>query len=537
MTPQKQRKPLLYGPNGKPVSWGLYPTPRINGFHKNRIRFFGAASRDNKDSFTPYDWRELLDFSRQLFASFGDIAGAIYSKNNWAFGAEGWRAKYCGKNKDWGKQAEEWLETIMFPNACLRGEPYDFQTALFVAGVAIDVDGDQGMILTEDENHFPKVDFVPAHRINSAQIEDVVKTGWASGARILNGIIKNNDNKTIGYRVETSNAPLDKKYVDIPIRSMALYYDPVWVDQTRGIPRAGVCLLDSWDLQDVDKNIFSQVKSQTRIGLIRKSIDGESGSDDALFSPVVTPDGSSPTTGAPSGDPLEEKDYEHRAKIVDIADTDMWELSTENGEEIVPFEGHSPSPEVEAYVRRVTRRVLFSLGWAFELLDPSAISGSNTRLIIQLAKQSISTRQRTGMKMWLRGVRYFIAKGMKEGFLAENYDDDDAYKWYPELPAELSVDAGNDEQSDREGYKLGVTTLSSLAAKKGEDWQRIREQREREENDLIERAKRLSDFSGGKLSFLQALERLEQRTPNGLSTIQQQDDSDSQPHPQTTKKK
>jgi hypothetical protein len=76
------------------------------------------------------------------------------------------------------------------------------------------------------------------------------------------------------------------------------------------------------------------------------------------------------------------------------------------------------------------------------------------------------------------------------------------------------VDAGNDEQADRENLKMGTTTKSLIAQKQGRHWQEVERQRKVEILSLVNDAVEIESASGGKVSFERAMDLLEQRSAN-----------------------
>ena len=157
----RQSASSILGPNGKPVSTWLYPSPRYN-LRQYKPRYWLSA--DTKSNVNEYDRWELVNYSRQLFAQVDNLNTAIRQKNSWAVG-QAWDAHYMGKNKAWGEEAETWLKEIWFPNCCVRGPLWNFRKCMRISGQAWDVDGDDLMILTEQPNGFPQIAFFPATRI------------------------------------------------------------------------------------------------------------------------------------------------------------------------------------------------------------------------------------------------------------------------------------------------------------------------------------------------------------------------------------
>ena len=84
----RTRQSKILGPNGKPVTYFLYPSPRFN-LRQYKPRYWLGA--DTKTNVSEYDRWELVNYSRQLFAQIGNLSTAIKEKNSWAFG-DAWDA-------------------------------------------------------------------------------------------------------------------------------------------------------------------------------------------------------------------------------------------------------------------------------------------------------------------------------------------------------------------------------------------------------------------------------------------------------------
>ena len=195
-------------------------------------------------------------------------------------------------------------------------------------------------------------------------------------------------------------------------------------------------------------------------------------------------------------------------------------LNSSEGEEMVPFHFKNPHPNTEAFIERAQRGAISSVGWFAELLDLKSTGRAPSRILTDLANQTIWARQRTGHRRWKRAVGYAIAKGMKIGQVPKNKDGFDPYLWEPGLPKPLQVDAGNDAQADRESLKLGTTTEAILAQKNhGLHRNEIKRIRAQEIRDNIALAKSIADDTG--LPLERCLELIEQRSPNPIAQQQQ----------------
>ena len=105
---------------------------------------------------------------------------------------------------------------------------------------------------------------------------------------------------------------------------------------------------------------------------------------------------------------------------------------------------------------------------------------------------------------------WVVAKGAKRGDLPPIPND-----WWRHIwkgPAHLTADIAKVNKENREDLKFGVRTLEQDASEAGDDWIEIRDQTEKEVNDLLTRAKKLA--AAHNIDLKMALELLSQRSPN-----------------------
>ena len=107
-------------------------------------------------------------------------------------------------------------------------------------------------------------------------------------------------------------------------------------------------------------------------------------------------------------------------------------------------------------------------------------------------------------------VNYAVAKAMQAGLISQN--NTDWFKWSFTKGGVISVDNGKESDIDQTNFKLGITTLSEIASKKGLDWYELREQQQKETEDLLGRALEISKKFN--ISVDSAIALLSQRTPN-----------------------
>ncbi len=516
------RTSKLLGPNGKPLSYFLYPSPRTN-LRSYKPRNWLAA--DTRSNVTEYDRLELVNYSRQLFAQIDVLNTAVSQKNNWAFG-DAWDPHYGGTNAKWGAEATDWLTNQWMPNANVRGPQYSFKRSLLLSGQSWDVDGDDAMVLTETASGFPQLAFYPATKIGNGKDNEparrrdgepanLVSGGEFDGAKIFDGVIYDRNARAIGLRIIGE----DGTHTDISAYNADLAYEPAWSDQGRGIPRIAVGLLQWMSLQDIQEFLIRGLKRAASIGLINKTEEGEA----AIGNEVISGEEIGESGATKFGESGVNAGSDREIAYEEIEGGEMYYLSSTGNESIEALDYKSPHANVEAFIERITRGSLSSVGWFYELIDFQATGRAPSRLLCDMANQSIWNRQLTGYRRWKRAIGYAIAKAMKSGYLTRNNDGIDPYLWEPGLPKPLQVDAGNDAMADREALKMGIVNKAILAQKNhGLHYRDLDRQRDTELRESIQRAVAINkDFP--QLSFDRALELGEQRSPNPIAAQQQQD--------------
>jgi len=472
-----------------------YPTPSNNNNYRSyrpRLTVVG----DTPKIITPYDRLDQILFARSLFSSMPDLGGALLSKANWCVGSA-FSPIYTGKKKEWGEEVEYWLEDQWYPVCNVLGQNYDLRTTLYLSSLGIDVDGSSGLLLTTNRSGYPQVQLIPAHRIGCRGNEQIVKEGKFAGYRIFDGVIVNDGGRPIAYRILGDTKDDD---ADISATSLQLLFEPEWSDQIQGISRIARSVLDWLDSQDIDEYTKRGVKIASSVGLIHTTETGQADVGTNIL-------GATEDSTLPVGNNNLTMEY--------IKGGEVYYLKANAGEDIKTIFDQRPSTNTEAFMARIQRRALYACGWPVELLDPSKLNGGAVRLIQDLARKSITSRQITLERRAKWMINFAVAKAMNAGIIPQN--NEDWYSWSFTKGSQIQVDLGNEENAQREAYKLGTTTLSDIASKKGMDWTELREQQQRETEDLLNRATELSKKYNIPLEA--ALTLLSQRTPNSMVSL------------------
>lgn len=500
------------GINEKASCYGLFATPRNTGqLDSYRPRPFPGQ---NTDRISDYEWRELVTFSRQLFAQMPNVAAAISQKNVYAVG-DAWKPHYKGENAKWGQEAEEWLYDEWYPSCDLRGGVFDFTTNLLLSGISWDVDGDDVMVLTENESAAgagqwaterlgtPKLKFIPALSISSRN-KNEIKGGEYDGAKICNGIVLDRNDAAIGVNLMAEKADDD---VIVSTRDCDFRFEPEFRSFYRGIPRMSKSILEAFDLQDIHQYLKRQVKLNSAQGLIKKTVSGEA--DPSTDVTIERPaSGASDTSASPPTDVRVEK----------LLGGEILYLQAGTNEEIKAFEHSTPHANVINFTERLDRWCIFSIQWFYELLNPSNLRGANVRLIQDQARTNIFFRQKYLKMRAKRAVRYALSRAMQNKRISKNYDD--WWKWTFNFPAQITVDAGYDQQADQINEKIGTDTLAAITEKKGRFWKDIRTQRKVEAINKMDAAKELVEYAtsiGETITFREALDMIGSHSQQSVS--------------------
>lgn len=514
---------FIYGPQGQQI----YPTPRES---PGKYRPRPLLNREIKRSISQYDHAELVSLSASLCCRIPALRAAIRDKNSWAFA--NWLPVYMGDDDAWGEAAEEYLTHEVLPNAMFRELRQDFSWGMKVSGMGLDMHGDDLCIFTEDEQHNPKVDFIPAPRIGNGY----PGLGWVStmftgtysapmradgmgivwdekskfnGMPIYNGVIRK-DGRPVAVRVQGYDESGLPMYFDVELGvNSGTHYacEMEFFGQGRGLPRVAASVLHWCKKEEIDDQFLKGLANAAQRAVIHKlapGMDASQARGNALQQ-------STQTVTDSNGNSVDQAvfvEYSQDGNVQYIgADEDLAGISFEN-----------PHPNAEAFAVRILMECLADLGWPYPLLDASSTGRSPTRLETSKANNSIYERQTIQEVRSVRFFQYAIAKGMANGRIPKNNAGLDPYKWAVGFPAQISVDQKNDVDSALSRLRMGLTNERIESAKDGYIAKHIRRQREKEVKDLMLAADRAYKFAQSlghdNYSFDQAMGMFYQPSPN-----------------------
>ncbi|MBV8121497.1 MAG: phage portal protein, partial [Alphaproteobacteria bacterium] len=321
---------------------------------------------------------------------------------------------------------------------------FSFVTGLFLDSITIDRDGDIAILFTEAEDGYPMFQRILGHRIGTGEdIQGLVRDGPYRGLRIIQGVILNEHERPVAYRILGDTREED---VDISARDLAFLFDPDSCDQVRGMPVLTHAINDLLDLmvtQGFEKQASMLASS---IGLVEYN---ESGTSEDFAAMVQSADGR-------PNEPIGFKTY--FGGLVKY-------FRANSGGKVDSLKTDRPSGAWDSFMSRLIRNACAGVPWPYELAwDPTQLSGTNARLVLSQAQKAVEDRQALSEPIARRMVGYMVAKLVNIGRLAPSPD---WWRWDFTKPARLMIDYGRDKRADREDWAAGITNLTDLLEDQG----------------------------------------------------------------------
>lgn len=414
-----------------------------------------------------WDWKVVLSSSRKLWANFGVLKGATAAIAKQSVGRS-WEPEFLGQDKAWGEQATEFLQS-WYQNCDVRGENYDFKTSLYLDSIALDRDGDFGVLLTESESGWPQLQHIGAHRIGMRNggdriVDDSVASvipdasgklvtimGFYKGLRIQQGIIYNAAGRAVAVRI-LGALPADDR--DVSTRDFIFRFGPEWMDQGRGFSAF------SGSLDFIRSSFFSHDWQQralliaSAIGLIETN---ESGAADPNDPGQIARTLATPTTaGTMASQELEGGLIRY--------------FKAGNGSKLESFVDGRPGDQWDQFNDRIIRIALAELGWPYSLVwKPEGMNGTQERSAIEMARATVADRQDELRPIAKRVCGYAVSKAINLGILPTYTGPDigGQLAWGFSIPPQFNIDHGREDQQWRENYKIGFETMAAKLAQEG----------------------------------------------------------------------
>jgi hypothetical protein len=413
----------------------------------------------------------LLTLGRHVYWASGAVRGAVEDFATYASGSFMWESRSA--DSEWRNLAEGKL--YLHDRFCdISGPPHTMRTFRKTLVRAQYLDGDLGVIYVRDDEGRPYMQVIPSHRIASCGVN--VEGGPWDGARIIDGVIVDDYNRPMAYRVLTGAAGDLKEYIDVSAGSMALFFQALVPGQLRGVSLLGA---SAWDVQDLTESkrweLLAQKAGAGRV-FQEWNEDGEAqpGADH-----IDAPDASAPGTASGMW-----------REVID-AGINTYFKSSDIGARIEAVKFDRPSSNQQAFVAQVWREAMAGARLSVDFnLDLTRIGGAPLRVLIDKINLNHQDNQQEVIEPACRRFDFFRLGAFIQ--LEELPIVNDWWSFEYQPGERLTADKKYDSSVSAEQIRIGVKTRSRAAMELGEALADVRDAREREADDLFARASRIS---------------------------------------------
>lgn len=452
----------------KKASLGYYQ----GGQGRDRRHIFAPVA-DSETTQTTHNREQICGLARWLHANVGLVRGAVADVARYSVGSG--ITPQSMAEPEIAEQYERFFKE--WASICDVGDRLSFWQMQQLASMRIDVDGDVGFVLHSSAEGWPMLQMIEAHRI---------KNSW-DDKQFKDGVKFNAQGRSVAFKIHEG----EDKFRRINSKDFILLHEAERVNQRRGMSSLAHAVNHCRDIDDLVSYEKIGVKMAAAIGIAITSESGEADSGTSYIEDGFT----AADTGGLALDTFQ------AGMVPRLRD----------GEKIESFGSNRPNPSFTGFIDYLVRDVACGLGIPIEFVwSPQGLVGTTQRFVLNKAQRRFETRQnllidRLCNRIWA----WVIAKGIKRGDIPAS-DDWRRVKW--QTPAKITVDVGREAQAHRDDIKAGLRTLQEDAGERGLDWLEVREQSQREAQDLLERAQSIADATGTTLEF--AVSLLSSHSPN-----------------------
>lgn len=489
----------LYGPSGMPARVDM-------GFRNNSLFQTAAQTKDRKRvpmldmdvhrTITNFGRRTMMSLGRNVYGNFHPIRGAINEKAE--LSSSTFLPQFYGANTEWGAAAETWME-LHDKVIDIAGPPYNMRLYRLLLIISLLRDGDMLTVLVQTPQGYPMIQCIPGHRIGSLPELLSVRGGAFDGARIIDGVILDDYNRALAYRVNTGENPNDfTRFMDVPSRDSFLSFIPQYHGQIRGFSPLGQIAFAAQDVEEGDLMKRLSDKLAASISLIEKNELGAAmnatNSDGQLVKATAT-------------DPIPEE------KVTDGGITIRY-LRADSGSSIESFTSNNPSANQMEHRSSVLRDMFAGIDWSIDFsLDPTKAGGASMRVVTDKINRAIVAIQDLGLKPAVERIDpWRVSRAIELEILP---DDPDWFMWYHQGPARVTADAKYDSDVDKQEVAVALKTRRRALANRGEYIDDVDREIERDTDAKWERAARVAKKHN--LDVVTVFNSMWNEQPNGIT--------------------
>lgn len=416
---------------------------RAVGPDTRKRRFVEAQLADTRLDVSAASRQAVSSLARWLCYNDPTIRGAIDTITRNTIGA-GIKAQSRTSDEGWNNDAEAWFD--MWSGTCDVRGILDWNTMQQVATRTMLRDNEIFALLTDNGDGWPMIQLVEGHRCETP--------GYLSNEpNVFDGVRLNKNGRPLSYYVRSGND--GEKFTEVQANDLILLAERDRADEVRSISKLASCINTCLDRSEILETEMLALKRAGQIGL---ALESSTNSGPGFFNPTQTDDFNLTTDKIFGGGVL---------------------LNVPIGKVLREIKNDRPSQNLQTHMDQYLKAIAQTLGLPYAMMwDPSTLSGPNTRLILGQAQRRFDEVAQTVIVQFISRVRkWALAKAIKRGDLTPPKG---VMQWWAaeyHTPAKATIDAGRDSAADREDLKMGLTTMASVYASRGEDYQTAINQR------------------------------------------------------------
>jgi len=425
------------------------------------------TSIEAKKELPSWDRIRLMNHARWLVNNSPIAARIVRGISRYAVG-NGLTPQARTANNDWNTKAEQLFEDRVATDAFAFDKAgsvnfYDSQRLIVEQMVA---DGEFFAQLCTSENGGAMCKFFGAEYVGSRMGDEI--DGWRDGVMV------NDDNRPVLYRVLSNPMIRDGIFTDIPSDDLI----HIRKLHRHGFQRGLTWLCSSvsliQDLREMLENEQAAARLNSKIGLVIESPDagnlGMGASMQKLRAQAVenslggTLGGTGGGAGAAGGSSLTDEQITFDRLVSGVGN-----IQLKPGEKLQAHEFDRPNTNFAPWTEFVVRSISWSCGMPPELLwNMTGVGGAVTRHVLQDAEVFFSEiRQILEYQYCRRFWRYWVWHAIKRGDL--EYPGDDWWRCDWIAPQKLTVDTGRDGALRLNLVRSGLLSSKRYFAELGQD--------------------------------------------------------------------
>ena len=420
---------------------------------------------DFKDSISPSDRQDIVAISRRLFYNSGEIRHIVRNIANFSTN-DALYPIFDGTDKEWFSNAERFFYT--WTDVCDAGNRLNFFQMLNLISIAIDVDGEIFIILTENEAGFPLIQLIRSHRCKSRNAPE------DRNRNIVDGVVLDKQGRPLAYQFTNgTNQTGQEQFYEVSANDVVHLANIETPDQVRGTSNL-IHALDAIQRLILMRQYETvSLQMANAIGLIKKTDKGYA----------------------------EEKvDFDKEQSVE--SETNSTALNTESflsgqvnyigtNEEFIELNKNGrPSDQWQRFTETLVNSACIGLRYPYALLAKQSVAGSvEVRMQLGMLDRTIRERQQLLIVGLNRIWKWLIAKRIKAGKM-EAPSDGDFYSIRWSLGKKISVDLGRDASAEINSLRAGTTNYDEIYSNRGLDWKSMLEAKAQEASLINELAKK-----------------------------------------------